>query len=278
MRGSAGRPCGRDPRPPGNRRARTTPTNSAASCTYARRVCSLSDVRDASNPPASCELRSDGMKLDATTPEVLPRPPDSQVTVTPSAYRRRDAVGGHGHDHPSPRGSRRRSAMLAAVRSAVLEGVDGRVVTVEVHVSPGCPATRSSGCPTPPGASRGERVRAAMLSSRLEYPQQRVTVNLAPASVRKTGSGLELAVALALLCAVGRTAGRRARRRGGARRARPRRPCAAGRRRARPRRRARARGRGARDRADRERGRGRRSSPVRRCASARSLARAASRA
>jgi magnesium chelatase family protein len=91
--------------------------------------------------------------------------------------------------------------MLAAVRSAVLEGVEGRVVTVEVHVSNGLPGYTVVGLPDTAGRESRERVRAAFLSSGLEYPQRRVTVNLAPASVRKSGSGLELAVALALLSA-----------------------------------------------------------------------------
>ncbi len=93
--------------------------------------------------------------------------------------------------------------MLASVRSAVLEGVDGRIVTVEVHVSRGLPGYTVVGLPDAAGRESRERVRAALLSSGLEYPQQRVTVNLAPASVRKTGAGLELAVALALTCAAG---------------------------------------------------------------------------
>ncbi len=93
--------------------------------------------------------------------------------------------------------------MLAAVRSAVLEGVDGRIVTVEVHVSRGLPGYTVVGLPDAAGRESRERVRAALLSSGLEYPQQRVTVNLAPASVRKTGAGLELGVALALTCAAG---------------------------------------------------------------------------
>jgi len=91
--------------------------------------------------------------------------------------------------------------VLAAVRSAVLEGVDGRIVTVEVHVSRGLPGYTVVGLPDAAGRESRERVRAALLSSGLEYPQQRVTVNLAPASVRKTGAGLELGVALALTCA-----------------------------------------------------------------------------
>lgn len=93
--------------------------------------------------------------------------------------------------------------MLASVRSAVLDGVDGRIVTVEVHVSRGLPGYTVVGLPDAAGRESRERVRAALLSSGLEYPQQRVTVNLAPASVRKTGAGLELAVALALTCAAG---------------------------------------------------------------------------
>ncbi len=93
--------------------------------------------------------------------------------------------------------------MLAAVRSAVLDGVDGRIVTIEVHVSRGLPGYTVVGLPDAAGRESRERVRAALLSSGLEYPQQRVTVNLAPASVRKTGAGLELGVAVALTCAAG---------------------------------------------------------------------------
>jgi magnesium chelatase family protein len=93
--------------------------------------------------------------------------------------------------------------MLASVRSAVLEGVDGRIVTVEVHVSNGLPSYTVVGLPDTAGRESRERVRAAMLSSGLAYPQRRVTVNLAPATVRKSGAGLELAIALALSCANG---------------------------------------------------------------------------
>jgi len=93
--------------------------------------------------------------------------------------------------------------MLAAVRSAVLDGVDGRIVTVEVHVANGLPGYTVVGLPDAAGRESRERVRAALLSSGLEYPMRRVTVNLAPATVRKTGSGLELAVAIGLAGAAG---------------------------------------------------------------------------
>jgi magnesium chelatase family protein len=91
--------------------------------------------------------------------------------------------------------------VLAAVRSATLVGVDGQPVTVEVHVSPGLPGYHVVGLPDTAVRESRERVRAATLSSDLPFPMTRITVNLAPGGVRKTGSGLELAVALGLLAA-----------------------------------------------------------------------------
>jgi len=93
--------------------------------------------------------------------------------------------------------------VLASVESAVLEGVDGRVVRVEVHVSAGLPGYTVVGLPDAAGRESRERVRAALLSSERTFPIKRVTVNLAPASIRKAGSGLELAIALALASADG---------------------------------------------------------------------------
>ncbi len=91
--------------------------------------------------------------------------------------------------------------MLASVRSATLVGVDGQLVTVEVHVSSGLPAYQIVGLPDAAVRESRERVRAAVLSSQLEWPRTRVTVNLAPGGVRKSGAGFELAVALGALAA-----------------------------------------------------------------------------
>jgi magnesium chelatase family protein len=93
--------------------------------------------------------------------------------------------------------------VLASVRSATLLGIDGHVVSVEVHVSNGLPSYSVVGLPDAAGRESRERVRAALLSTGLEFPMRRITVNLAPATVRKAGSGLELAIALALLVADG---------------------------------------------------------------------------
>lgn len=91
--------------------------------------------------------------------------------------------------------------MLAIVQSATLLGADGSPVTVEVHVSSGLPGFTIVGLPDEACREARDRVRAALLSSELPWPQQRVTVNLAPSGVRKAGSGLDLAIAVGLLVA-----------------------------------------------------------------------------
>lgn len=91
--------------------------------------------------------------------------------------------------------------MLAAVRSATVFGVEGRPVTVEVHVSTGLPAFQIVGLPDEACRESRDRVRAAVLSSGLLWPSCRVTVNLAPSNQRKGGSGLDLAIAIGFLAA-----------------------------------------------------------------------------
>lgn len=91
--------------------------------------------------------------------------------------------------------------MLASVTSATLLGVEGQLVTVEVHVSPGLPSYTVVGLPDAAIRESRERVRAAVLSSDLHWPPNRITVNLAPGGVRKHGSGLDLAVAVGILVA-----------------------------------------------------------------------------
>ena len=93
--------------------------------------------------------------------------------------------------------------MLATVPSAVLHGVDGHPVRVEVHVSNGLPGFTVVGLPDTACREARDRVRAALLSSSLPWPLRRVTVNLAPSTVRKQGAGLDLAIAVGLLAAAG---------------------------------------------------------------------------
>jgi magnesium chelatase family protein len=93
--------------------------------------------------------------------------------------------------------------VLGLVPSAIVLGVDGHAVTVEVHISTGVPSFTVVGLPDTSCREASGRVRAALLSSGCEWPLNRVTVNLAPPTVRKVGSGLDLAIAIALLVAVG---------------------------------------------------------------------------
>ncbi|HUP86400.1 MAG TPA: YifB family Mg chelatase-like AAA ATPase [Acidimicrobiales bacterium] len=93
--------------------------------------------------------------------------------------------------------------MLATIPSATLLGVDGRPVSVEVHVSNGLPGFTVVGLPDTSCRESRDRVRAALLSSGLEWPLRRVTVNLAPSSIRKGGAGLDLPIAIGLLVASG---------------------------------------------------------------------------
>jgi magnesium chelatase family protein len=91
--------------------------------------------------------------------------------------------------------------VIATVPSATLLGVEGRPVAVEVHVSNGLPGFTLVGHPDPVCREARDRVRAALLSSGLPWPMKRVTVNLAPGLLRKTGPGLDLPIAIGLLVA-----------------------------------------------------------------------------
>src|SRR5262245_66479170 len=94
--------------------------------------------------------------------------------------------------------------MFACTPSATLLGVDGRAVHVETYVAPvGIPGFTVVGLPDAACRESRERVRGALLSSALPWPNRRVTVNLAPGGLRKVGAGLDLAIAIGLLVAVG---------------------------------------------------------------------------
>src|SRR5437870_6579667 len=91
--------------------------------------------------------------------------------------------------------------MLARVRSGALRGIDALVVDVEVDVSSGLPHTTTVGLPDGAVREASDRIRAALRNAGFEYPQRRVTVNLAPAGVRKEGPHYDLPIALGVLAA-----------------------------------------------------------------------------
>ncbi|MFC4637591.1 YifB family Mg chelatase-like AAA ATPase [Deinococcus hohokamensis] len=91
--------------------------------------------------------------------------------------------------------------MLARVRSVALIGVDAVPVEVEVDVSPGLPAFTVVGLPDQAVSEARERVRAAVRNAGLPFPAARITVNLAPADLRKEGPLYDLPIALGVLAA-----------------------------------------------------------------------------
>ena len=93
--------------------------------------------------------------------------------------------------------------MLAAVRSAAVLGIDAYDVTVEVDVAQGLPQFTIVGLAASAVKESRERVAAALTNSGLVLPPRRITVNLAPADMRKEGTAFDLPIALALLVATG---------------------------------------------------------------------------
>ena len=94
-------------------------------------------------------------------------------------------------------------SMLASLRSAAVFGVDAYPVQIEVDVSFGLPNFTMVGLPDATVRESRDRVRAAIRNCGFEFPRHRITVNLAPADVRKAGSSFDLPIALGLLASSG---------------------------------------------------------------------------
>jgi magnesium chelatase family protein len=94
-------------------------------------------------------------------------------------------------------------SVLATTQTFTLDGIAARPVRVEIDVHRGLPAFSVVGLPDAAVREARERVRAAMVNCGFEFPLRRIVANLAPASLRKAGPGLDLAIAAALLTASG---------------------------------------------------------------------------
>ena len=103
-----------------------------------------------------------------------------------------------------------RLLMYAKLYGATLHGIDGCIITVEVDISQGLPVFDIVGLPNQSVKEARERVRAAIKNSGYEFPMRRIVVNLAPATIRKSSAGLDLAIALGVLFASGQIKGRKA--------------------------------------------------------------------
>ncbi len=93
--------------------------------------------------------------------------------------------------------------MLAKVLSSAVIGVDAYLVEVEVDIAPGLPAFVTVGLPETAVKESKERVKAAIKNSGYSFPDDRITVNLAPAHIKKEGTGFDLPIALGILAAGG---------------------------------------------------------------------------
>jgi magnesium chelatase family protein len=93
--------------------------------------------------------------------------------------------------------------MLAKVSSSTVMGVDAHPVSVEVDLSNGIPNFQIVGLPDTAVNESRERVRSAIKNAGFSFPLKRITVNLAPADIRKYGPVYDLPIAIAILCATG---------------------------------------------------------------------------
>src|SRR5262249_11726852 len=93
--------------------------------------------------------------------------------------------------------------VLACLRTAALFGVEASPVQVEVDVAFGMPIFTMVGLPDASVRESRDRVRSAIRNSGFEFPSHRITVNLAPADVRKAGAAFDLPIALGILAAQG---------------------------------------------------------------------------
>ena len=91
--------------------------------------------------------------------------------------------------------------MLARIRSGAIHGIDAYPIDVEVDVGRGLPSFAIVGLPDPAVQEAKERVRAAIRNTGYEIPPRRITVNLAPADLRKAGPAFDLPMAVGLLVA-----------------------------------------------------------------------------
>ena len=97
--------------------------------------------------------------------------------------------------------------MIAKIRTGAVEGIDGFGVTVEIDLARGLPSFTIVGLPNAAVRESRERVTAAIKNNGFNFPTKRITVNLAPADVRKEGAAFDLPIAIGILIASGQLEG-----------------------------------------------------------------------
>lgn len=93
--------------------------------------------------------------------------------------------------------------MFARIYGATILGLHGNIITVETDISNGLPAFEIVGLATTSVKESKERVRSAIKNSGYEFPMRRITVNLAPADLKKDSAGLDIAIAIGMMVSSG---------------------------------------------------------------------------
>lgn len=128
------------------------------------------------------------------------RPDHGRAVRTTDIWRRKRAICVR-----EPIGARRalRSRVVSRILSCTLVGIDAAIVVVEAQISPGLPYYNVVGLPAQSVKEAATRIRTALNTIGYDIPKKRVTVNLAPADLRKPGSALDLPIAASVLIAEG---------------------------------------------------------------------------
>lgn len=93
--------------------------------------------------------------------------------------------------------------MFAHINTATTVGIQGCIIDIETHIENGVPAFAVVGLPDSSVRESRERVTSALINSPFDFPRKRITVNMAPADIRKEGAGFDVPIAVAILQATG---------------------------------------------------------------------------
>lgn len=95
--------------------------------------------------------------------------------------------------------------MLSKIKSIALNGLDGNLVEIQTDISNGLPEFEIVGLPDATVKEAKKRINTAIKNSNIEFPNKKILINLAPANIRKEGSSFDLAMAVGILIAMGKT-------------------------------------------------------------------------
>ena len=86
--------------------------------------------------------------------------------------------------------------MLSIVKTITLNGLEGKLVEIQTDISSGIPEFEIVGLPDVSVREAKKRINSAIKNSNIEFPNKKILINLAPANIRKEGSGFDLAMAI----------------------------------------------------------------------------------